>query len=558
MVQLKHEPARNVPGSTGAKKILLTSVCQPLGVRYGDSPSVGYELLHEQVTRAQGMFSPRATIHHFSLEYVAHNLETPTTVLQYPTKKQFIRELKKGYDYVGISFVLSIFDRMKQMSELVRKYSPNSKIILGGYGTVLKDEELAPYGDYFCREEGVGFLRKLLNEPLQKPFEHPLITNGLRVFSLPIGNNGMVFGGLGCPNGCDFCCTSYFFKRKHIRLLQEGDDIFELIQRYRASDPTMKFTVLDEDFLLNQKRARRFLQLVRESGQAPPCMFVFGSIKALSQYTITELLEMGVTGVWIGYEGTRSGYAKQEGCDPRELFKEFRDHGIHILASFVIGFDYQDEKVIEGELNDLLELTPTFTQILIYGPTPGTPFYDRVMQEKRLCTELTEDRDLYYKKCTGFYGMVKHPSLSSAQLEQIQSNCFRKDFEKLGPSIVRSVEAWWKGYFKLVDDPNPLLRKRAEIYCQDILNAMPMFLAARLLGPSKEARQRADRLYREIRKVWKTNPVKHHMESWIALGAAVWTGICLKYGWFQHPKGVRMQYHFDRVGSHGSPGQAGG
>ena len=36
------------------KKVLLTSVCRPLGERYGDAPSVGYELLFGQVTRAQG------------------------------------------------------------------------------------------------------------------------------------------------------------------------------------------------------------------------------------------------------------------------------------------------------------------------------------------------------------------------------------------------------------------------------------------------------------------------------------------------------------------------
>ena len=35
------------------RKILLTSICRPLGERYGDGPSVGYELLFGPVTRAQ-------------------------------------------------------------------------------------------------------------------------------------------------------------------------------------------------------------------------------------------------------------------------------------------------------------------------------------------------------------------------------------------------------------------------------------------------------------------------------------------------------------------------
>src|SRR3990167_6124736 len=283
------------------QKLLLTSVCRPMGPQYGDATSVGYELLHGQVTRAQGLFSPRSVINYFSLDYIAHNLDTPAVVLQYPSEKELVRELRNGYDYVGLSFVLSTFHRVKRMVALIRKHSPNSKIIIGGYGTVMSDEEIRPYGDFICREEGVAFIRRVLGEPVKPmPYGHPLVTNGLKVFSVPIGNNGMIFGGLGCPNGCDFCCPSPFFKRKNIKLLPQGDDIFALIQRYREKDPDIKFTVLDEDFLLNQKRARRLLELVRSSDQAPPSLFVFSSIRALSQYDIRELLEMGISGVWIG------------------------------------------------------------------------------------------------------------------------------------------------------------------------------------------------------------------------------------------------------------------
>ena len=124
-------------------RVLFTSVCRPLGERYGDAPSVGYELLYGQVTRSQGLFSPRANHVQFSAEYIAENLESPTTVLHYPSRREVIRELAKGYDYIGIAFVLATFHRMKELVALVRKHSPRTQIILGGYGTVLSDEELA-------------------------------------------------------------------------------------------------------------------------------------------------------------------------------------------------------------------------------------------------------------------------------------------------------------------------------------------------------------------------------------------------------------------------------
>src|SRR5512141_1978419 len=128
-------------------RVLLTSVCRPLGERYGDAPSVGYELLFGQVTRTQGLFSPRANHVQFALEYIAENLEAPTTVLHYPNRRELSRELENGYDIVGVAFVLSTFHRMKEVVAMVRELSPQSKIVLGGYGTVLPDEVLAPFSD---------------------------------------------------------------------------------------------------------------------------------------------------------------------------------------------------------------------------------------------------------------------------------------------------------------------------------------------------------------------------------------------------------------------------
>jgi len=194
-----------------SKTVLLTSVCRPFGPAQGDAPSVGYELLFRQVTRAQGIFSPRTVNVQFGLEYIAENLDVPTVVLQYPSERELIKELKKGYDYVGISFIMALIHKMKDVVALIRKYSPKSQIVLGGYGTILKDEVLKPYADQICRGEGVAFFRALLNEPeIPMPYKHPLIVSWLKIFGMRVSGTGKIFGGLGCPNGCDFCCTSHF------------------------------------------------------------------------------------------------------------------------------------------------------------------------------------------------------------------------------------------------------------------------------------------------------------------------------------------------------------
>ena len=523
-------------------QVLLTSVCRPLGVRHGDSPSVGYELLHEQVTRAQGLFSPRSLHTHFSLDYIAENLEAPTAVLQYPSRRELVRELRRGYDVVGVSFVLATYHRMKEVVALVRKYSPQSKIVLGGYGTVAPDEMLLPYGDHICREEGIAFMRRLLGEPeIAMPYRHPLIINRLQVFSKEISRTGIVFAGLGCPNGCDFCCTSHFFKRKHIRLLPTGADIYQVIERYLEADPRLSILIMDEDFLLNRRRAMEFRECVLRAGK-PLSIFVFASVRALSQYTVTEIQEMGIDGMWIGYEGTRSNYGKQSGRPVEEIFREYREHGITILASMIVGFPYQTPEIIEEELSGLLALRPVLTQFLIYGPCPGTPFYDQVIREGKLLPEVAEDPELFYRRGSGFYSMVSHPSMTPDQIEAAQKRCFEEDFRELGPILYRSVDRWLEGYRKLRESPSAFLRAKAERIATDLRKAYPVFLAGRLFGPTAQVRRWIRGLQKQLHAELGSPTWKERVLSVAAVGLASWTGLTLRLGLFQHPQLVRHTF----------------
>jgi radical SAM superfamily enzyme YgiQ (UPF0313 family) len=525
-----------------SKTVLLTSVCRPIGPKYGDAPSVGYELLYRQVTRAQGIFSPRTVNVHFSLDYIAENLDVPTVVLQYPSKRELIKELKKGYDYIGVSFIMAVMHKMKAAVTLIRKYAPNSKIVLGGYGTVLKDEVLKPYADYICREEGVAYFRRLLGEPvIPMPYKHPLIVSWLKVFGWKVSGTGKIFAGLGCPNGCDFCCTSHFFSRKHIKLLPSGCDIYNVVERYFDLDPSLVFLILDEDFLLNKKRAMEFRECVLQGGKKPS-IFAFSSIKAISQYKVEEILEMGIDGFWIGYEGTRSNYAKQQGRPVSEILTEFREHGITVLTSMIVGFDYQTPEIVAQELDGLMKLKPALGQYLIYGPVPGTPFFERIIEENLLQDVYTSDKDLFYRRADGFRTMIKHPTLSPAQIEDIQRWCFEQDFQRLGPSIYRVLETRFLGYLKLRNSPNPVLRQKAEYFANELRFAYPVFLAGRLLGPNPTIREWIGDLERRIHAELRQPAFAQKIKSVAAVGAALWSGVTLKLDLFQHPKLQRTTY----------------
>jgi hypothetical protein len=445
-------------GSNG-RKLLLSSVCQPFGAKYGDSFCVSTNGAH-QLMWAQGIFRTFGTTTQWGIDFIAENLEIPTAILHYPSMARFIKEVKRGYDYIGVAFVHATKHKMIPMVDAIRRYAPKSKIIIGGYGTAFPDHELKPYADYICRGEGVEFMRKLLGEPVDKPIRQPTITSESHLFFLPSPIEGYIFGGLGCPAGCDFCATSHYFGRKHILFLPTGKAIIDAIKRLRKAYPRMtKFYLSDEDFFVNKKRATQFLEEIRKSDLPALSLRGYGSVKSLSQFLTSELVEIGFDLLWIGYEGKRAGYEKMKGRSYKDLFEDFRNHGISIIASMIIGFDYQTPEIIEEEFNELMSLRPSLCQFLIYGPAYGTPLYHRLREQGRFLPDMNESH-----KYDGFWLGFRHPHISPEEMSRIQLSLYQKEFETLGPSIFRIIENHLNGYLALKDHPLFRIREKAKEY----------------------------------------------------------------------------------------------
>ncbi|MHC4984204.1 MAG: cobalamin-dependent protein, partial [Planctomycetota bacterium] len=239
--------------------VLLCSVFGPFGVddEYGRKENI-MELMHNQVTREQGVFSPRFSGLSFGLHLLAENIESPATVLDFPSQRRFVREIRKEYDFVGISFIVPNVEKARRMAELVRKHAPDSEIILGGHGTRIPGIEQMVEHDHVCRGEGVYWLRKLLGENPDRPIQHPVLPSSLtrRVMGVPLAvDTAVLMPGVGCPNGCRFCCTSHFFDKTYTPYLDTGAQMFDICSRIEAELGVTEFFVLDENFLKRPRRA---------------------------------------------------------------------------------------------------------------------------------------------------------------------------------------------------------------------------------------------------------------------------------------------------------------
>jgi hypothetical protein len=443
------------------------------------------EIFHNQLTKYQGVFSPRIHYHTFGLHVIANNLDVPSLVLDYPTLPRFIAEVKKGYDYVGIGSIAPNFEKVKRMCVEIRRHSPKSKIIIGGFCATIEHLDRILDVDYICSGEGISFMRELLGLPAEYEFRMPdCAAKTAEFLGVPFfwdEYRAVAIVGLGCPYGCDFCAPSHFFGRKHIKFLKTGAAVFQEMTRLSARFKTDGISFMgDDNFLADEQRARELHAIVKSSGQTFK-LFLFASADRVNDWRPEELAEMGVYNIWIGRESKFTPYAKTKNVNLRELIAGLHRVGISVILSSILLVDYHTQANIWEDVEDHLSCNPDFSQFSFYSPSPGTPLHDRLQKEGRLLTNIPLE-DCHAFKQPWFI----HPEFSLAEAEKIQERAYREDYRRLGPSLARVFATDLEGYLNLRESESPALRVRAEAMAREFKRYRPVLRACAALAPTPE------------------------------------------------------------------------
>ena len=198
-------------------------------------------------------------------------------------------------------------------------------------------------------------MRRYLGEDPSAPIEHPEILSGfgMRVLGMRLPDStrdtaATIIPSVGCPMGCNFCTTSAFFggKGKSVHFYESGDQLFEVMQHMEHSMNVRSFFMMDENFLLNRPRAMQLLARMKEAGKSWS-LYVFSSVNAIRKYTMEELVQLGVSWIWLGLESPNSSYAKLRNSDTQSLAAELRQHGIKLLGSTIVGLEHHTPENIQ-------------------------------------------------------------------------------------------------------------------------------------------------------------------------------------------------------------------
>lgn len=457
-----------------AARVLLTSVFGPYARddEYGSRSINPMELYHNQVTRAQGPFSLRMFHRSWSLMFLQENISAPSALLDFPTRERFIAEITDThYDVIGITSIVMNVGKVREMCRLIRQCSPDSSIVVGGHVAALPDIERILDADHIVRGEGVRWLRTYLGEDPEAPIRHPTIlssfgrrTLGLNAESGKEERAATVIPSVGCPLGCNFCATSEFFggKGRFENFFTSGEKLFRIMDRLEREREIQNFFLMDENFLLYRKRALELLDLMREHGKSWS-LYVFSSASALRKYTTAELVDLGLSWVWMGLESPHSSYAKLQGADTRALVRELQENGVKVLGSTIVGLEHHTPENVPEEIAYAVSHATDFHQFMLYTPLPGTALYRQMEAEGRLLPDV-DPADIHGQYKFNF----RHEAIPRDLSKTLLDRAFSEDFRVNGPSLYRICRTTFQGWSRHGQHPKARIRERFEREARDL------------------------------------------------------------------------------------------
>jgi len=449
-------------------RVLLTSVFGPYAQddAYGSRLINPMELYHNQVTRVQQAFSLRTFNRSWGLMLIQANLTAPCVLLDFPSEERFIDELKTHeYDVIGISSIMTNLLKVRRMAKLIRKHQPNATIVVGGH--IANLSALPQYADvdHTVRGDGVRWMRRFLGEDDSRPIRHPVVRGniGSRIMGVALHDHpgdacATLIPSAGCPIGCNFCSTSAMFggKGKFIQFYRSGDELFEIMCQLEQALHVKAFFVMDENFLLDKKRALQLLERIQEHDKSWS-LYVFSSANVLQMYTMDQLVALGVSWVWLGLEGENSNYAKLAGANTLQLVRELHAHGIRVLGSSIIGLEEHTPDNIDQAIDHAVSHGTEFHQFMLYTPIPGTALFAELESKNALKSHVDVSiADIHGQLVFNY----RHPYIPDGEETKYLLRAFQRDFETNGPSVVRIVRAVLNAWKKYRDHPDLRIRAR--------------------------------------------------------------------------------------------------
>lgn len=403
------------------------------------------------------------------------------------SKEEVERKIKEAnFDVAGIGGIVTTYKYIKWLVEILRKYHPNKKIIIGGsVGSSIPDIMLENNDvDFVCLGEGEKTVSELIKalqdgsdlskikgiwyrdkngEIRQNSLRKPTLdlnTVPLPSWDLfpidiylknPIGAlnrnkwiDGSFSNGIplsinlsatrGCPYQCIYCYHDFMGQGHRTRSPENIINEIEILcKKYNAQ----YFHFVDDEFVFNKEFVLTFCSLMktlRHKTGKELSWGCAGRVNLINEELIAVMADSGCT--LIGY-GIESASQKMLDLIKKRVTVEQAKNAIRLTkrylgwadCSFMIGYPGEDRQTIQETIDFCKELNLAPEVIFFLTPYPGTELYRMALAQGKI-----KDEEKYV------LGLGE-------QGEKIRvnfTNFSNKELSKIQIDMINELKAWNK------------------------------------------------------------------------------------------------------------------
>ena len=324
-------------------------------------------------------------------------------------------------DLVGITVMTPLAYRAYGIADRFRKMG--TTVVLGGFHPTWMTDEALQHADTVVVGEGEELWPQVLNDfrqgRLAKIYRSDTPVDLLRVKrprrSLLEGKKylftNMIQVTRGCPYACEFCSvTAFFGKRFRTRAIDSViEEMAEMVQK------NIFVFIVDDNIIYDKHYAAA---LFSEMTHLKIKWLSHASLDFASDRKLMNLAaKSGCLGMFVGIESLHAdniammGKKTNRNTSFAESIKVFHDNGIGVLASFVLGYDYDDRNTID-RLLDFCHAEKVDSAIFpVLTPFPGTALRERLSCQNRI---LSSDWSRYDMEHVNFQPRL----MSAAELQE--------------------------------------------------------------------------------------------------------------------------------------------
>lgn len=307
-------------------------------------------------------------------------------------------------DIIALTAMTAQVSRAYEIADAFRKRG--KAIVMGGFHVSNLPDEALNHADAVVVGEGDLIWRRLLDDWRAGSLQ-PIYKTGslMEMVHTPAARRELFKGKgylltntiqttRGCPHDCEFCSVTAFYGRKYRK--RPLDLVLRELEELRKTNAFAFF--VDDNIVADRSYSLPLFEGMKGMG------FKWLSHAPIDFAADRELMkaagESGCIGMFVGFEslnqealtamGKQTNRARSYLADAQA----FRDHGIGILGSFVLGYDGDTPDVFEKTLRFCEEARLESAIFPILTPYPGTSVRKRLDAEGRIISNDWRDYDM--------------------------------------------------------------------------------------------------------------------------------------------------------------------